>query len=580
MEKVDAIEKDNIVYSTEKDGNEFVNIFNNYFINIATTIVNKEFENAPIAPPDVSWNLREFNFREITYNDILMAIKKMATKKSVGVDGISIITVKNNLDVFIPLLSYIYNLSINTGTYPDIFKTALVIPVHKSGPKTIMDNYRPISLLPTIAKIFEKCVYEQFITFLFEVDFFSDNQYGFLPKRGIDLALISHINNIVSEVDQSKSCIGLYIDFKKAFDLIDLNILNMKLEACGFRGRAHQWLTTFLFKRKQAVRIKKTTSKYEEIKYGVPQGGVLGPLLFLIFINDLLQIKFNSSVYAYADDTSLVCSANNYDVLNLRINADLKKLSDWLNKNKLVLNISKTKFVNFSYRPEATNKYKDKLNLQCHKFKCHDTCVCDKIESTDTIKYLGLLIDSDLRWRSHIEYLCNKLRKINYNLYYIKQYISKENMLHLYYSWYQAPLIYGIIHWGGTYRSIIKPIINSQRWAIRTIADKRKFDSITYYFKEIEILNVQELYMYTILQFLRKNINIFPTAEVKRSLKSNATLNIATPSYMKETSRRQAYYAATNIFNKNKDIISNNYNKKNFKQIIKSKLLLGEINII
>lgn len=568
--------------NAEKTNVEAADAYNAHFTNIASKLLAEEFgHDFPTQLDNIKRIEREFKFRKISYNDILIAINRMKNKRSCGFDGISIKTIKNNIDVFIPILYHIYNLSLDTGEFPESLKIACVIPIYKAGNQSDLNNYRPISLLTTISKIFEKCIHEQISTYFLTNNLFSSNQFGFLPKRGTDLAVINHIDNIVSSLDQGKCCLGLYIDFKKAFDLVDLTILTQKLEIYGVRGIEIEWFKSFLFNRNQIVKIKSAASKINKITHGIPQGGVLGPFLFLVYINDLLQKDFYSTIYAYADDTSLICSANNYESLKFRIEADLNQLSKWLFNNKLIINREKTKGILFSYRPHTTDRYKeDLLLLKCHSYKCKHGCVCNYIEITDNVKYLGLYIDSGLRWRTHVENLWKKLLKINYNIYFIRQFIDYKDLLTLYHSWFQSAMSYGIIHWGGTYSNILEPISIAQRMALRTICNLRKFDSVSNKFQEHNVLTLEGLYSYHLLTFLKQNIQLFEIYSTKRTLRSSNRMQLTVPPYNKEMSRRQAFFKSIMLYNNNTAQLNITASVGQYKKTCKDLILSGNILLL
>lgn len=289
-------------------------------------------------------------------------------------------------------------------------------------------------------------------------------------------------------------------------------------------------------------------------------------------------MNFYSTLFSYADDTSLICSANNYNSLNFRIEADLNKLSQWLNMNRLIINRDKTKGILFSYRSSAPIiSYRDNLILKCHKHSCIYNCRCVNIQVVDHVKYLGLLVDCELKWNIHIDNLTKKLQKINYNLYYIRQYVRMEDMLSLYYSWFQSVVSYGIIHWGGTFHNILEPINMSQRMVLRTICKIKKFDSISYKFKELRVMTIQELYCYKVLTFLRQNLTIFEVNLPLRELRSADNLQFTIPFYTKEISRRQAYFKAITLYNSNSDKLNITASKQSFKNSLKNMILKERI---
>lgn len=501
----------------------------------------------------------------------------MPNKKTTGVDKISITMIKNNLNTFVPILYYIFNLSIESGVYPRLFKVASITPIFKSGQLNDLNNYRPIAVLSVISKIFDKCIHTQVLHYFLSNEYFSTKQYGFLPGKGCDLAVFEHVNKIVENIEDLKYCAGIYIDFKKAFDLVDLNILLHKLASYGIKNNELKLFQTFLFNRQQFVKLNDTCSDPRVINCGVPQGGVLGPFLFLVYINDLLELDYHSSIFAYADDTSLICSANNQTVLKYKLQSDLDKLSSWLIENRIIINTNKTKVVVYSYRPGVNSNVKEDLILRCHTYRCLYQCVCNTIEIVPNIRYLGCIIDEKLKWDSHCKNLLTKLRKISYNIYHLRNYLDINALKKLYYSWFQSVLSYGIIHWGGTFLTHVDPIVHIQIMVIRTIFGIRKYDSVSQLFVEHKIMTVMQLYLYKLINFLKSYITIFTIKSCARNLRSTLIAALQPLKYSKETSRRQAYYMITDIYNKNLNCINLLSSVSAFKRNLKDLLFSNSI---
>ena len=225
-----------------------------------------------------------------------------------------------------------------TGVFPSVLKTAKVVPVFKKDSKLNYSNYRPISLLSNIEKILEKLMYTRLYTFLDYNNIIYDLQFGFRQQYSTSHALINITENLRKALDDGKRGCGVFIDLQKAFDNLDHQILLVKLNHYGIHGVSNDWFKSYLSNRNQYVYINGYESGLAAINCGVPQGSVLGPLLFLLYINDLNQaIKF-CKVHHFADDTNLLCPSNSIKKLNNLVNADLKHLLNWLNANKISLN--------------------------------------------------------------------------------------------------------------------------------------------------------------------------------------------------------------------------------------------------
>ena len=233
-----------------------------------------------------------------------------------------------------------FNLSFELGKFPSLLKLVKVIPIFKN--KNSTHNYRPISLLSNIDKILEKIVHKRIISFFEVNNVFFTRQFGFRSKHSTAHSLIALTEKIRNSLDKGKFTCGIFIDFQKAFDTVDHEILLQKLKHYGIRGISNSWFRSYLQHRKQFVCVSGQSSDTKEIKYGVPQGSVLGPLLFLIYINDIANSIAYSEPYIFADDTALVYSDHSLKSIKKRINIDLKLLVHWLNANKIALNVSKT----------------------------------------------------------------------------------------------------------------------------------------------------------------------------------------------------------------------------------------------
>ena len=311
----------------------------------------------------------------------------------------------------------IINISFATGIYADILKIAKVIPTFKNkGDQLHVMNYRPISLLSNINKIFEKLVYSRIYSFLNLHNCIYELQFGFRANHFTNHALLSITEMIREALDNSNFACGIFIDLQKAFDTVDHEILLKKLEHYGIRGLSNSWFKSYLSNRQQFVSINGFNSKNQVMKYGVPQGSVLGPLLFLIYINDLHKaIKF-SKVHHFADDTNLLVVGKNLEDIQKLINRDLKFLCTWLRANKISLNASKTELIIFrDPKKKSTHEIKIKINGK-------------KLMPSKFVKYLGIYIDCHLNWKSHLTEISSKLSRANGMLCKIRHFVNFETL--------------------------------------------------------------------------------------------------------------------------------------------------------
>lgn len=559
------------------------NHFNDYFVNIISNLRHDTFGcNLFLDHDEFQYSIHFGNF-ELEIGCISNIIKSMKSKKSAGLDGINIITIKKNVDIFAPLLYNIYSKAITQGIFPDKFKQAAVVPVYKSGDSTLTSSYRPISLLNTVAKIFEIFIRDKLLSYFLERNIFSPHQYGFLPNRGTDLAIENHVCSIIDSIEKKNFTLSLYLDLQKAFDVVDVNLLVKKLRKYGIGGLALTLMESFCTGRKQCVKINNRLSDFLELRFGIPQGGVLGPLMFIVYINDLLNLRLNSSLFSYADDTALVCSASNRHALKMKINDDLKIISAWLVENKLFINNKKSKCIIFFDFGSSKEALADEFNAKCHNHLCIYECSCTRIEVTNNVQYLGLYIDEQLKWGPHVQYLTSKLRKINYALYYMRGYLKSEYLKQLYVSWVESTVRYGIIHFGGTYPTILSPLIMAQRFCLRTVFFIKKYDSLSHIFSDYNILTLEQIYLVSCSLHIYKYLKNYNLREFNRFTRGSRFVHLKLPNYGRESSRRQFCFAGKKVFNSVIIHFGNsivNYKKPKFKMKIKNAFRNNEIQIL
>lgn len=283
--------------------------------------------------------------------------------------------------------------------------------------------------------------------------------------------------------------------------------------------------------------------------YGTAQGGILGPVIFLIFINDLLNFPLNSKIFAYADDTALVCSAYNKDSLKIYIQDDLNKVSSWLVNNRLLINTTKSKCILFFDQNKNSLELQNDYQFYCHPHSCVYCCNCSCISIVDSVTYLGMVVDRDLKWNQHIAQLSGKLRSINYSLYHMRGYLESQHLINLYHSWFESTLRYGIIHYGGTYTTTLKSIISCQRKSLRIIFYINRRERLSYMFKEKNILTFNQIYNQSCLSYTHKYFNEFPLKVVNRETRASQFIKIKVQNFTKERSRNQFCYSGPKVFN-------------------------------
>lgn len=520
---------------------ELASDFNNIFTNVNQNTVHNDLKNYQryIIPCITS-----FVFLDINNFDVIDALNSFSKLDSFDFDGICFRYLKlialNNIE----FITNFINLSFTTCSFPRSLKQATITPIYKSGGKNNLTNYRPISILPAFSKIIEKIIAKRMFDFLNYTNFFANNQFGFIPGRSTEMVLLDFSKFIFKNIDNSKITVSIFLDIKKAFDNVNHSILIYKLENAGFRGDILIWLTSYLSDRQQRVKIGNTLSEFTHTNRGVPQGSILGPLFFLIFINDLCKLKLFGKMLTYADDTVLLYANSNLNDLTAQIESDLMEIETWFEANDLKLNLNKTKYIHFSLRKSEVN-----LNLKYHSSSCNKTnhnCQCHILQSVESIKYLGLNIDSNLKWKTHVNDLGKKLRFILVKMYHLKNIVHLNFLKKLYYAWFYSLINYGIIIWGGEYRSNLQSLISIQNKCFKLLVNFQTLNAPN--FRSIQLLPIRYNAFFRICLYLYRNKHLCNLKLNVRNTRSNDTFQI--PTFSKDIFRRHFFYLAPYIYNK------------------------------
>ncbi len=458
--------------------------FCKYFTEVGRTLASK------IPSPKKAYHKHMKNKSNITFfmhptdpEEILKTVASLKPKTSHGHDSISSKLIKLiTTSIAIPL-SKIINKSIETGTVPTSWKLAKVIPIYKSKEKSNMSNYRPISLLPSLSKILEKIVHHRLYSFCKTQNILYPNQYGFRPNHSTIHAISKFIANVQTYREQNNFTISVLLDLSKAFDTIDHDILIRKLDHYGVRGLPLEWFRSYLTGRTQYVTYKNKISDFQNITCGVPQGSVLGPLLFIIYTNDLPNSMNTSQCILFADDTTVYKSSPNIIDAIVAIESDLANLYDWFCANKLSLNVSKTNFILFT--PKTANQ---PINQETIKLGNQE------IQRVNCAKFLGVYIDDELQWDKHIQYVSSRLNSGLYALNSVKKTLSTQNLKQLYYSIFHSHLTYGTILWGSVPKYKLKKIEITQNRSIRNIFNAPYNAHTTILYKKLNIPKFNDLY--------------------------------------------------------------------------------------
>ena len=314
-----------------------------------------------------TFNLKTFLNFKLSY------IRKLKNKKSFTNDGITSLILKRYIDIFTPILCKIFNKCVSLSIFPTLLKKTTVIPLFKSGLRNDFGNYRPISLLSNISKLFEKVIFDRMLCFIESINIIHHNQYGFMKKRSCNDAVLHLTEYITKKLDKRLKCLTIFLDLKKAFDTVNHNFLIQKLYYMGFRSNFLKLIESYLYNRQQCVKINNNYSEFNVIESGIPQGSVLGPLLFILYINDIFFAIKNCEIICYADDTSLTLCSNSMESLLTKANLIANQVYIWLSSNLLSLNISKSKIIMYSWY--KNDDFFDKIII--HNNNCTNFVNCD-----------------------------------------------------------------------------------------------------------------------------------------------------------------------------------------------------------
>ena len=493
---------DTIVINNKPTENkeEIANGFNTFFNQIGpklaekiqTDKTHKEF----LQPHD--W-LHPFEFAYVTERELINTAKKLKPKASAGPDEISSKTLKQIIPAISKPLTHIINLSLETGIVHDELKNSHIIPIFKDGAADQINNHRPISLLNSISKVYEKIVHKQLYNYLTYNGILSKQQYGFRKNSSCEHAMIDLLATIEENQNNKEITNLTFIDLSKAFDTISHEILIDKLKNYGIGDTAANWFRNYLGNRVHQTKFKGQLSTTMISQTGVPQGSILGPLLFIIYINDLAT-TVNGTIL-YADDTTFITSNKCTQNLKTEVDEKLKIASDWFKANKLTLNEKKTRTMNISHKKETVNMQPEINNTKI-KIITNNT-------DEEYFRFLGFLIDDRLTWKFHIKHVIDKLKKANYILAKTKNLYNAKTKKLIYTSLGQSYIEYGTPIW--TNNQANTQILTLQKKMVRNIANLKYNAHTAETFKAMNILRATDLLQVTTCRTIKKTLkNLTP----------------------------------------------------------------------
>jgi len=425
-----------------------VDRLNDFFVNVGPKLA-KDIKHTGIkysVMDQVDRNPHSFFLGTVEGKEIIEIVSKCTNKTSNDCDDIDMSLVKKVIDGSVAPLTYIYNLSFKTGVFPEKMKVAKVIPLYKTGDSHVFNNYRPISLLSQFSKILEKLFTKRLDNFIDENNLLMDSQYGFRSGISTSMALIELVDRLTNCIENKKYAVGIFIDLKKAFDTVDHEIMLTKIERYGIRGVAYNWIKNYLDNRSQFVQMGNHRTVSLSISCGVPQGSVLGPKLFILYLNYIFKVSNVLKFTVFVDDTNVLCCGDNLQQMMEMATFEMEKLKLWFDSNKLSLNLNKTKFMVFGNR-----------NINIDVRLVIDNQILERVYDC---KFLGVVLDHKLCWKPHIKNVCMKMARI-IGILSKTRYILNKNTLHTMYCTLILPyMLYCVEVWGNTYKSNLLKLRN------------------------------------------------------------------------------------------------------------------------
>ena len=417
-----------------------------------------------------------FAFCKVSTSQVERVMKTLIQSKATGIHNIPNKILKDSYQVTAPFLSEMFNCSISNNVFPDDLKIGKISPIHKSSDRDNLNNYRPISVIPTIARVFERLLYDQVYIYLTENKLRGQQQFGFrLQLHSTALTLGKSTNQWLMNINNGKLNSVIFLNIKKAFDTVSHNILLLKLSCYGIKDNSLKLIESYMKDRIQCCSVNGHLSSLERINCGVPEGSIVGPLLLLIYMNDLPHFLPNVDITEFADDSSFAKAFKGVNEIKEHLVPAFSKICRWLKFNKLSLNTVKTEFMIIGTPNSICNFDKDPGSTPYLIVGDGDR----RSRRVKSVKSLGLIVDDTLTWSNYILYISGKVNRGVSIIKKTSKYLDKNSLLMLYRTFVEARYSHCNVIWGQCNETLIDKLQLSQNWAARVIT-KVKYEDGDY----------------------------------------------------------------------------------------------------
>uniref|UniRef100_A0A1B6LTV8 Reverse transcriptase domain-containing protein n=1 Tax=Graphocephala atropunctata TaxID=36148 RepID=A0A1B6LTV8_9HEMI len=549
------------------------NLFNDYYINLVDNEIIPKVTHNSMPLPDTSLKQSgKFMCEPVNEAELLKIIMAFENKFSTGYDGVPIIVIKHAKDYLVKPLVHLINSSFISGIFPEKLKIAKIRPMHKKGCITDISNYRPLALLPVISKIYEKVMHNRLVRYFDGKKLFDSEQHGFRHGHSVTTAAADYIDSIINSIDQGEKVAGVLMDLHKAFDSVSPLILLDILSDLGIRGPVLKWLCSYLIDRQQFVElftvnnhnVVSSKSKLKTVKYGVPQGSILGPILFICYLRGLPRVILNytfKNICMFADDINLLIKGKSPFDLETSAIANLAKILHFLADHNILVNKSKTKVMQFFTK--ANNNI---IPLHIHLDGT-------KIEEVSETKFLGLVVDNNLSWDQHVDYVAKKVSSGLFALYKLAKFCTVDTLRLVYFAHIHSNISFGLSIYGATSKKNLDRLLILQKRAIRTMLQLPSQSSVKEEFSNLNIMTVYSCYIYQCILYAKQNCKSTLLLGNNHSYETRNRNNFMIPSHKLKFFEKKTSYVGIKCINRLPSVFKNVTNYDKFTNMLKSYML-------